>query len=211
MINEDLKRKAESGDIAAMRELAREYHREAKECGTGGKLDEDLFNIALDWMQEAAVKGDAEAQHEMASVCMNEEDSYDLAFQLERSSAEQGYIPAYYNLAVFYHDGIGTDVDPEMAFYWYNKAAENGDTEGKNYLGVCYLKGFGTEKDFEKAFFWINQAAEEGSANAKMRLGCAYAEGYMRLEVNEEKGWALIQEAADLGDQKAIELIKQKK
>lgn len=211
MINEDLIKKAESGDPVAMRELAREYHRESKERGTGGKLDIDLFDKALDWMNKSAIKGDAEALHEMADVFRNNEERYDFSFQLQRSAAEQGYIPAYYNLAVHYNDGIGTDADPEKAFYWYKKAAESGDVEGKNYLGICYLLGSGTEKDFEKAFFWINQAANEGSANAKMRLGCAYAEGYMRLKVDEEKGWALIQEAADLGDQKAIDLIKQKK
>ena len=210
MINEDIKRNAEFGDPVAMRELSREYLREAKECGMNGNLDEDLIEKALDWMQEAAMKGDAEAQHEMADVVRNEED-YELSFELEKNSAEQGFIPAYYNLAVHYRDGIGTEVNPEMAFYWYNKSAESGNVESKNSLGICYLLGSGTEKDFEKAFFWINQAANEGSANAKMRLGCAYAEGYMRLKVDEKKGWALIQEAADLGDQKAIELIKQKK
>lgn len=210
MINEDLKKKAESGDPIAMRELAREYHRESKERGKGGKLDKDLFNKALDWMNESAAKGDAEAQHEMADVFRNQE-NYELSFRLEKDSAEQGYIPAYFNLAIHYKDGIGTEVDPEMAFYWYGKAAENGDVEGKKSLGGCYLLGVGTEKDFEKAFFWTNQAANEGSAAAKRVLGCAYMEGYMRLKVDEEKGWALIQEAADLGDQEAIDIIKQRK
>jgi TPR repeat protein len=210
MINKDLEKKAESGDPAVMRELAFEYLREAKECGKGGKSDKKLVLKALDWMGKSASKGDAEAQHEMADILRREED-YEMAFKFEKSSAEQGYIPAYYNLALHYQDGIGTDVDPEMTFYWCNKAVESGDVEGKSFLGTCYWLGTGTEKDFEKAFFWINQAADEGSAAAKRKLGLAYTEGLMRLKVDEEKGWALLQEAADMGDEEAIERIKLKK
>ncbi|WP_461256748.1 tetratricopeptide repeat protein [Treponema sp. R80B11-R83G3] len=213
MINEDLKKKAESDDPVAMRELAKEYFGEAEEAQESSKdkkLIEDLLMQSYDMWEKSALKGDAEAQHEIAGIARFEED-FERSFKFEKKSAEQGYVDAYYDLATHYKQGVGTDVDLEMGFYWYEKAAKNGDVEAKRALGSCYLLGSGTEKDFEKAFFWINQAAKEGSARAKRILGAAYIEGYMRLKEDKEKGWALMQEAADLGDQEAIDLLKQEK
>lgn len=210
MINQDIKGKAESGDPVAMFELSKEYLREAKEKGKKGKMDEDCLTEALKWLQESALKGNAEAQHEMADVCRGEED-FEWSFKFEKMASDQGYTDAYHNLAFHYENGIGTDVDSDMAFHWYSKAAESGNADDKGSLGRCYFVGLGTQQDFEKAFSLLDQAANEGSATAKRILGVAYMEGLMRLTANKEKGRTLLQEAANLGDQEAVELLKQKK
>ena len=44
-------------------------------------------------------------------------------------SAQNGYIPAYYELAKCYHYGDGVDRSEEKAVEWYTEAADEGVSE----------------------------------------------------------------------------------
>lgn len=195
MKNKELKRKADAGNVAAMRELAKAY------------LDEKKTDEAFPWMEKAANAGDAEAQYEMAELCRNKND-FNGSFQWEQKSAKQGFPKAQYNLAIHYQDGIGTTVNPKQQFYWHQKAAENGVTESKYLLAVCYLSKTGTPQDNKKAVYWLQQASNEGHVGAKTRLGAAYIEG-IGISLDKEKGLSLLREAASLGDEKARTILRE--
>lgn len=195
MNNKELKKKAEAGNVAAMRELAKAYLH-----------DKNNTDEAISWMEKAAKLGDAEAQHEMAIECRDKKD-FNGSFQWEQKSAKQGFPKAQYNMAIHYQDGIGTPVNPKQQFYWHLKAAENGITEAKYMLAICYLNKIGTSQDFKKAVNWLQQASNDGHAGAKTRLGAAYIEG-IGVSVDKEKGLSLLREAASLGDEKAMTLLR---
>ena len=50
---------------------------------------------------------------------------------LFRKSAEQGYAPSQYNLAVTYEHGMGGPVDPVAAYAWYELAANRKYEDGR--------------------------------------------------------------------------------
>jgi hypothetical protein len=195
LISQELKKRVESRDAAAMRELANLY------------LNENNINKAVLWMEKAAKFGDAEAQYEMANTCYELKDFND-SYQWVLKSAKQGFPKAQHNLAILYQDGTGTPKNLEKQFYWHLQAAKNGVTDSKYLLADCYLTERGTSQDFKKAVYWLEQASNEGHANAKTRLGAAYIQG-VGVSVDEEKGLSLLREAVKLGDEKAKELLRE--
>ncbi len=55
------------------------------------------------------------------------EKDYSKAFDIIKECANKGHIAAIYDLgANFYYNGIGTDIDYELADYYLNIAKENG-------------------------------------------------------------------------------------
>jgi tetratricopeptide (TPR) repeat protein len=113
MINNELLRKAESGNTEAMRKVAMEYLQE-----------QDLDN-AIKWTGEAAELGDVEAMADMADV-YRKALKHDKAFEWEEKAANQGRVQSMYNLSVCYRDGLGTAVNKEQHTYWYEKAISEG-------------------------------------------------------------------------------------
>jgi TPR repeat protein len=172
-------------------------------------LDEDGVKEALGLIEKAAELGDAEAQSEIADVFRTQND-LETALYWEKKAAEQGYPKAQNNVAYHYQNGLGTPVDPGQQFYWYKKAAENGFTESIHSLAVCYLVGVGTAQNLNEGVAWLKRAVADGHAAAKRRLGAAYIEGVGGLAPDAEKGWALLREAADSGDELAQGLIRDK-
>jgi len=195
LISQELKKRVESRDAAAMRELAILY------------LNENNTDKAVLWMEKAAKFGDAEAQYEMAYVCYEKKD-FNGSYQWELKSAKQGYPKAQHDLAILYQDGTGTPKNPEKQFYWHLQAAKNGFTDSKYLLADCYLTEVGTPQDLKKAVYWLEQASNEGHAKAKTRLGAAYIEG-IGVSVDKEKGLSLLREAIALGDEKAKEFLSE--
>ena len=192
-----LKKKAETGDVQAMRTLAMAY---MEGNGVAKNIDE-VFN----WMEKAAELGDAESQADLADMLRAMEE-FNVAFSWEKKAAEQNYPKSQYNLGYCFREGIGTQKNPEKSFFWFSKAANNGLANAQCSVGVCYLLGHGTQTDYQQAIHWLEQAANGGDAEAKRRLGAAYVQG-IGCTVDKEKGEALLREAAALGDNKAKEIL----
>jgi hypothetical protein len=195
LISQELKKRVESRDAAAMRELAILY------------LNENNTDKAVLWMEKAAKFGDAESQFEMACECYEKND-FNASYQWVLRSAKQGFPKAQHDLAILYQDGKGTPKNPEKQFYWHLQAAKNGVIDSKYLLAVCYLTEVGTPQDLKKAVYWLEQASNEGHAKAKTRLGAAYIEG-IGVSVDKEKGVSLLRDAVALGDDKAKELLRE--
>lgn len=87
--------------------------------------------------QSVPVLADVAAAYAQALKYQNGEGvSIDLvrAFELMKSAAEKGYVPAYHPLADMYHGGRGVKKDRSKAEYWYQKAADAGDKKARQKL-----------------------------------------------------------------------------
>ena len=75
-----------------------------------------------------------------------------------------GNIEGLYNLGFDYNLGIGTEENPEQAYYWYRKAAEAGHPKAMRMLAWCIENKYGTG---DLALEWYRRAAENGNEEAK--------------------------------------------
>lgn len=94
-----------------------------------------------------------------------------------RKAAEQGFVDAQINLAVYYTTGEGVPVDLEKATYWFMKAAEQGDAQAQYNLALNYKNGVGVEKDESSAFEWYQKSAMQGYPVSLYALAELYEKG----------------------------------
>lgn len=99
------------------------------------------------------------------------------ALRLCRKSADLGFAPAQFNMAIFYYNGDGVQKDLTKTVEWLEKAAPQGFLQAQKQLAICYAQGIGTKKDAKKAAHWYEQAAKQGDADAQYKLGTAYYQG----------------------------------
>ncbi|MBQ0784591.1 MAG: SEL1-like repeat protein, partial [Amphritea sp.] len=85
-------------------------------------------------------------------------------------SAEQGYGPGCYNLAVLYERGEVVERDDSTAFKWYLRGSEQGYVPSQLKTGIAYLKGAGTEQSLNQAGRWLGHAAAAGDQSAQATL-----------------------------------------
>ena len=108
------------------------------------------------WFKKAALRGDKEAQHELAQMDCKERVKW-----LERSAA-QGYAPAVLALGETYRLGYcDIEVGLKKALEYYMPLAEKGDAKGMIDLSVMYLKGKGVDVDTNKAYALAGQALQK--------------------------------------------------
>jgi uncharacterized protein len=133
------------------------------------------------WLQQAARKGDAEAQFDLGNFYEQGvlgTINHTQALSWIQESAKQGHPDAQVSLGQMYEDGEGVLQNYAVAAKWYRKAAEHvpnlgGAGQGRNNLGLLYLNGLGVPKDFVQAYFWFSLANSEPSASA------SYAKAHM--------------------------------
>jgi TPR repeat protein len=82
------------------------------------------------------------------------------AFELAKRSLELGNKNALNTLGYMYRDGLGVDVDFQMALKYLNQGMDAGDFNAMVNLGKMFYKGLGVPKDVKKAneYFEIAQA-----------------------------------------------------
>ena len=99
-------------------------------------------------------------------------------------------------LASLYEQGIGTEVDPAKAFYWYTKAADFGSADAALIVAGCYElgrfrphdEGYAfMEPNEEQALQWYIRAAEMGSWGASSMLAHTYRRGLLGQAVDRKK------------------------
>ena len=119
---------------------------------------------------EAAVNGSyAPAQNNLGVMILKEEilGSAERAIELFRMSAEQGHVPALFNLGLSYAEGQGVVRNYKQAAEYFTKGAVQGDEESQYNLGLMYANGQGVEKDLETAYFWLQVAKHGGIGEAE--------------------------------------------
>lgn len=202
----DLRVRAESGDVRAQADLGRCY---ALGIGVAKDVDE-----AVKWYRKAAARGNALAQNGLGTCYATgtggvEQDPSE-AVKWYRKAAEQGFSKAQNNLGRCYLLGEGVPKNPTLASEWFSRAAkgfrkdaERGDAAAQYNLGVFYAIGEGgMEKNSAEAAKWYHKAAEQGHAEAQFRFGvcCARGEG-ISADSAEAAKWLL--KAAEQGNAEA--------
>ncbi|MGI9284402.1 MAG: SPOR domain-containing protein [Pseudomonadales bacterium] len=138
---------------------------------------------AVYWFRNAAKKGLAEAQYNLAIMYATGTAGvkYNPATAAEwyQQAADQGLAEAQYNLGTMYGLGRGVARNDKLAADWLRKAADQGLIEAVFNLGVLYEHGQGVTRDSEKATAWYTQAAKAGYSPAVQRL--------RKLRGNDEK------------------------
>jgi len=91
--------------------------------------------------------------------------------------AHEGKPADQFELARFYHQGIGTIKDPAEAARWCLKAAEQGHVEAMRTMALTLRDGDGVKMDLVGMANWFRKAAEQGDAPSQLQLGICYNEG----------------------------------
>lgn len=159
---EDLRRKADAGDAAALDALALAYWN-----GEGVKRDEAEADRLV---RLAADKGWPRAQ---VAVGYNYEkgyrvpQDYKIALQWYRRAAGQNHAMGIYSVGSIYLQGLGVPKDPAEAVKWFRRSANLGLPEAQNQLGIMCAQGQGTGLDAVEAFQWFYISARQGFLPAR--------------------------------------------
>jgi TPR repeat protein len=122
-------------------------------------------------------------------------------------------VKAMYALAHMYHEGEGTPVDDVQSLAWLEKAAAAGDADACYLLGQEYDENLDqglydglVQRDNAKAFALFKRAAEAGNVPSMTFCGVHLATG-SGVETDTETGLNMVWEAAQLGDERANNLV----
>jgi TPR repeat protein len=130
-------------------------------------------SIALQYFDEAATKGDSNAQFNLASIYHNghhKEKNIDLAIFWYKQSAEQYCIASQFALGLIYKDQEMYD----ESFVYFIEAAENNHADAQYFLGWLYENGYGTERNIEEAEMWYTRSKSQEDAPTAIILARLY-------------------------------------
>lgn len=160
-VDQEILRKAEAGDLPAMREMAR-HHQGTRQ--------------AVMWELELAKRGEADYQ---AKIALRYHEGNDVpkdaavAADWFSKAATQGNIPAKIMLADYYFSGTGVQKDAKKAVSLMSEAAEEGNEIAQYKLGRIYC----SQKNYVEGHHWLLKSASQGYAPAQGILGGLYFEG----------------------------------
>lgn len=92
---------------------------------------------------------------------------FEEAAKFYQKAAEQGHVPAQFNMGIMYDIGRGVTQDYQQAIFWYGKAAEHGSVQAQNNLGFMYSEGKGVARDYITAHMWFNIAGARGNEDGR--------------------------------------------
>jgi TPR repeat protein len=169
---EELRRRAETGNVSATAVLAFLYSVE----GAGYSNPTEAVRL----YRSAADQGDAWSMSKLGNL-------YDLgrgipvdkseAARLYRLAANQGDVTATSNLGVLYQRGEGVAKDTAEAARLFRRAAEGGDVMAMSSLGFLYETGDGVDKDLAEAARYYRLASVKGDAWSMSKLGYLHETG----------------------------------
>lgn len=111
-------------------------------------------------------------------------------FVLIRSSAEQGFPTAQYNMGIILETGyLWINKDEKQALEWYRKAANQGCAEAKTAVGICLYKGVGIEPKLSDALSWLKEAATQGDQRGQLFLAEILAKDERCCDKDEALYW----------------------
>ncbi len=135
---------------------------------------------SFEQMQQAAQRGDAEAQMALAQTYdagIGVAQDFSRAAHWFRAAAKQGNTQAQNRLGKYLQSGLGGEQDNARAFDWLSRAARDGNPEHLADLALMYENGLGVPQDFAKAARLYERAQQQGLLRASTRLGVLYQNG----------------------------------
>ena len=166
---EQLKDKAEQGDIKSQLSLAYAYYE--------GRGIEENKEEAFKWYMKAAERSNSEAELNvgyMFDTGEGVEENKEEAFKWYMKAAWQGEPDAVYNVGCMYDTGEGVEENKEDAFYWYMIAAKNGYADAQYAVAEMYYEGEGVEINKFEALEWYIKSWKAGNFIAKIQLNIHY-------------------------------------
>ncbi|MGJ8617209.1 MAG: SEL1-like repeat protein [Sulfitobacter sp.] len=189
----DLRARAETGDVEALLALAQAFHE-------GAGVTQNYAQAAL-WAEQAANQGDATAQNLLGRYAyegLGAERNQQAAVAWLRAAADQGDPQHIYDLGVALEQGADGSSDPEAAARAYEAAAALGHLDALVSLGTMAQTGSGMAQDYDRARTLFEQAANQGHARAQNNLGLLYVRG-SGVEQDYERAASLFTAAAEQG------------
>jgi TPR repeat protein len=192
-------------DAKTVHELARQGHvYEQNELGIASVLaivPDDSTDEALKWFEQAAQRGFAPAQVNLAVLYTNgwgTTVNYGKALHWLQMATDQKYPGAYFDLGVLYLEGKGVRQDYAKSVELFRKGAEAGDTSAESNLGFMYDRGLGVAQNLAEAAAWYRRAADQGSAMGENNLADLYLRGE-GVPQDDGLAFALFKQAAAQG------------
>ena len=167
----------------------------------GGKTRPDADTMALmgKWIDDAARRGEPEAQFQIASRAERVKRDPAMAAEWYLKAASQGLAAAQVGIAGLYLSGSGVPRDPAKALAWCQKAVAQNYDYAQVMMGDMYSKGSGVPKDPAKAAEWYGKAASQGNSDGQFQLAMAYLNG-TGVPANQVKGEHWMKKAAEAGE-----------
>jgi TPR repeat protein len=120
----------------------------------------------------AATSGSVIGMYNLA--CLFESvQKYKQSMQWLEKAAARGFVPAIYNLGVYYEHGLGVDQSYSKAQRYYETAAAEGDLDATYNLGGLYFRA----QNYTDARIWFEKAANQSYIPAMHNLGVLYDQG----------------------------------
>ncbi|XP_006454294.1 hypothetical protein AGABI2DRAFT_189560 [Agaricus bisporus var. bisporus H97] len=170
------------------------------------------------WLKRSAEHATAEFPHALHELALLHERGienvvfvdYEYSTELLAQAAELGYAPSAYRLGECYEYGkMGCPQDPALSIHYYNIAAQQSHRDACFALTAWYLVGSPgvlPQSDTE-AFLWAQKAAEAGLAKAMYACGY-FLEVGIGTQINTQEAMTHYKRAADKGDKRAIQRLK---
>ncbi|MDD2297288.1 MAG: tetratricopeptide repeat protein [Sphaerochaetaceae bacterium] len=177
---EDLKARAEAGDVVAMMKLASIYGSDDNE---DYDLDGPNKTEAMKWYEKASNSGDAEATYYLSMYYDDETDEINLL----KKAANMGHDEAHHDIGLLYRNRG----DFKNALYWFKTQYDNAEANPYYRKSSAYEIGSlyenrGYYKDYRMAVKWYKIAAKMGSSSSARRLGEMYENGVRSDEYIED-------------------------
>jgi len=132
---------------------------------------------------------------------------YNKAKSYLETAAKRHQKDAALTLAKMYYKGIAGAVDYKLAGIWFQRALNDGNGEGAYFLANMHLIGMGVQRDIEKGIKFLHSGVRKNNAESMTRLGLITMQGLYNVETDLEEGVKLLDRAAHLGDQEALNVL----
>lgn len=185
-----LQKKADKGDLRAMRNLGISYEQ--------GKAVPQNLQKAFTLLQKAAQGGSSWAMNSLAwcylqgrGVAKDSARAYELYLQSALQGNEHGQSQAGWML----REGVGTQKNLPESVCWLQQAAERDHAGAMDHLGWAYEQGLGVAPDPAKAYEYYKKSAERGNTSAMVHAGRCLWNG-IGINKNRKVAFSWFQRAA---------------
>lgn len=164
------------------------------------------YKTAFQEMQDAAQKGDAAAQNNLAvlySTGRGTQTNGAKAREWWRKAAEQGNDEAAFNLGLALELGQGLPQDDSEAALWYRRSADSGNPSAQYNLGLLQLRRGDLFPNTAEALQHLRDAAEQDHLGAQKEL--ALRLGQIGPDLTQSAQW--YRAAADQGDAESQRIL----
>ncbi len=120
--------------------------------------------------------------------------------------AEKGDPQAQYEVGYCYAEGVGTEVNHELALKWLRESAKKKVPGAYYFISRAYNEGKGVKKNVKTSLKWKKKAADLGLAEAQCSLAIAYEIGH-GVKKNPRMAKRYFEKAAAQGEPNSVKWL----